>query len=317
MRTTLTLAALLVLWIIVISRFGVIRRHRNSPTVGDTASRIWLITVWLGVSLAFQVEVVQIGWGQVTGINNLGWYTAYLCGSIAFYHLSELARISLGWISYRSAPAFVSVLIGLSFLYWIWMRPLPEWPMRSPRIWAESIFLFLYFGYATFSGSLGTISIIQSFRDYETPSLKARSGFAIATAFVALSCFVFKMVYAVAAYFWPDAIFTLRINQAAAIAMVVAVFGFMILFVPHHFVVRTMKLFQALRNLWTLHELRYLQNRLLVLCPPIVWEEPSWWEQLRNLDLHLFRRVISIMDSHRMLSGFLATAPTPSESMVV
>lgn len=63
MRTTLTLAALLILWIIVISRFGVIRRHRNSPTVGNTALRIWLITVWLGVSLAFQVEVVQIEWG--------------------------------------------------------------------------------------------------------------------------------------------------------------------------------------------------------------------------------------------------------------
>lgn len=317
MRTLLTLIAVVFLWIVVFARFGVIWRHRNSHTPGDTAARIWLIAIWMGTSLSFQIDDIQSWLGNVTGINNVGWYLAYLFGAFSFYHLSELSRLSLGWDSYRSLPPLVIVLVGLSALYWNWIRLMPEWTQRSPRIWQESIFLILYFGYATLSGSLGLISIVQSYRHYQVPSLQLRSGFAVVTATVALSCFIFKIIYAVIAFYLPDSTITLRINQAATIAMALSVLGFMLLFVPHRFVLRLMTAYEFLQKARRLYELRLLQQRLLILCPPIVWEEPSWWDQLRDIDLYLFRRVVSIMDSHRMLSGFLASAPPRAESMIV
>lgn len=309
MRTFLTIASSLALWILVVTKFNAMWRRRHESDHGPLVSRVWLTAVFLGTSLLLLVDDIQLAVGQAVGMNNFAWYLSYLAGSIAFQQVGYLSVCQYQPVGRKTRLLFavplVLLLVAFSVLYFGWIRWTPEWPARSPRTWEDALFMILFFGYA---GSVGIIPVLLQSIDYrQRPAqiVRMRTGLRILTALLANACFWLKVAYTIAAYRTPGSPFAEQINQLALLSMGGSAIFFSIQLASHKTFVRMVDFLQIPKKMAALGDLHFLQSRLLLLCPPVVWVESTWWEQLRNPDRYLYRAAISILDSHKLLNGYL------------
>lgn len=309
MRTFITLASSIALWILVLTKFHAMWRRRHEGEHGLIASRVWLTGVLLGTSLLLLVDEVQVAVGTVVGMNNFAWYLSYLAGSLAFQQVAYLSLRQYRPIERKiriliSIP-LVLVLIAFSVLYFGWILWTPEWPARSPRTLADALFMILFFGYIGIIGAIPILTQGIAYRRNRKLIVRLRVGLRIVTALLSITCFWLKVAYTIIAYQTPDSLLAEQINQFALLSMGVSAIFFSSQMASHKTFVKMVNILQLGGKLVTLRDLRFLQSRLLRLCPPVVWAESTWWEHLRNPDRHLYQITISILDSHKMLNGYL------------
>ena len=320
MRTFLTLASSIALWILVLTKFNAMWRRRHEGEYGLIVSRVWLAGVLLGTSLLLLVDEVQIAVGEAVGLNNFAWYLSYLAGTLAFQQVAYLSirqyrpmdrntRILL------SAPLLL-VLIAFSVLYFGWILWTPEWPARSPRTGADALFMLLFFGYIGIIGAIPIVTQSITYLRNRVLIVRLRTGLRIFTALLAITCFWLKVAYTIIAYQTPGSPLAEQINQFALLSMGASAIFFSSQMASHKTFVKMVDSLQYGNKLVTLRDLHFLQSRLLSLCPPIVWADSAWWEQLRNPDRYLYRATISILDSHKMLNGYLKQMEEKHETML-
>lgn len=321
MRTFLTIASSIALWVLVVTKFNAMWRRRHESDHGPLVSRVWLTAVFLGTSLLLLVDDIQLAVGQAVGMNNFAWYLSYLAGSIAFQQVGYLSVRQYRPIGRKARLLFavplVLLLIAFSVLYFGWLRWTPEWPARSPRAWDDALFMVLFFGYA---GSAGIIPILIQSIDYrQRPAqiVRLRTGLRILTALLANVCFWLKVAYTIAAYRTPGSPFAEQLNQLALLSMGASAVFFSIQLASHKTFVRMVDFLQIPKKMAALDDLHFIQSRLLRFCPPVVSVESTWWEQLRNPDRYLYMAVISILDSHKMLNGYLTRLEERHETRLV
>lgn len=321
MRTFLTIASSIALWILVLTKFNAMWRRRHENEYRHLVSRVWLTAVLLGTSLLLLVDPVQVWVGGLFRLNNFAWYLSYLAGSVAFQQVGYLSVRQYRPIGRRtqllSALPVTLLLIIFSILYFGWIRWTPEWPARSPRTWADALFMILFFGHASVAGFV-TIWI-QAVDYWRRPALivRLRTGLRIATALLANACFLLKIAYTIAAYRTPSAALAEQINQWAFLCMGAAAIFFSIQLASHKTFVKLVDILQMGHKLALLRDLRFLQARLLRLCPPVAGTETDWWTSIRQIDRQLYQTVISILDSHKMLNGYLKQVKDDQETTLI
>lgn len=321
MRTFLTLASSIALWILVLTKFNAMWRRRHEGEYGLIVSRVWLTGVLLGTSLLLLVDEVQVTVDEAAGLNNFAWYLSYLAGTIAFQQVAYLSirqyrpmdrntRILL------SAPLLL-VLIAFSVLYFGWIIWTPEWPARSPRTGADALFMVIFFGYIGIIGAIPIVTQSITYRRNRVLIVRLRTGLRIFTALLAITCFWLKVVYTIIAYQTPGSPLAEQINRFALLSMGASAIFFSSQMASHRTFVKMVDILQYGNKIVALRDLRFLQSRLLRLCPPVAWAESTWWKQLRNPDRYLYRAAISILDSRKMLNGYLKKLEEKHETALV
>lgn len=309
MRTALTLAAALAFWLFVLVKFNAVRRRHHENDQGPIAVGMWNIAVLLGISLTLHVDEVQVAIGAWTGWNNVAWYVAYLFGVVAFHQIGTLSIRRHDPIRRKTqvllTGMLVLVLAAVSLLYIEWIRWTPEWPARSPRFWADALFMVLFFGYAGVVSFIPLVTLGNNYRRHHARIMHLRTGLGLVTVLLAMACFWLKVAYALVGYWLPGHPLAEHINHLALSAMGGSALFFGPVMISHRTFARVTDLLGFGSKLTTLHDLRRLQIHLFQLCPPVIWNDPSWWEQMRDIDLYLYRTTISIMDSHKLLEGYL------------
>lgn len=309
MRLFLTLLAALFFWGLVLATFPRLWRRRYGTDKERLALMVWLITLLLGISMTLHVDPIQAAIGARTGMNNLGWYLAYLVGSLGIY-LTGLI-VARSYVTYHRPfirllqLLFVLVLSTFTWLYVGWIRHSTEWTARSPRDWPEMLFLVTFFGFAAVAVTYWLVPLCQAWGRQRERLMRLRTLFGMTVCFFSLLCFGFKIAYALLGYWQPEHPWVPLFNMAALAAMTSVSLVIVPLLVPHRTYIRMEQLFALPGKLRLLGELRYLQERLHVLCPALMQENASWREWVARPDFYIYRTLVAILDSERMLNGYL------------
>jgi hypothetical protein len=309
MRLFLTLLAALFFWGLVITTFSRLWRRRRGMDSEKLALMVWLITLLLGTSMTLHVDPVQAAIGMRTGMPNFGWYLAYVIGSTGMYLIGLIVARSYE-TNHKVFILLLRILFGMvllayTWLYTGWILHTFEWTARSPRDWPEMLFLVTFFGFAGVAASYWLVPLIQAWQRQHDKLMRVRTLFGMAVCAFSLTCFSLKIAYAVLGYVYGDSPFMEVINQLALLAMAGVSVVLVPLLVSHRTYIRIQDIFSLPSKLQLLYELRDLQHRLDALCPGIMWEKATWWGDVRRPDFYIYRSMVSILDSERMLSGYL------------
>lgn len=309
MRLLLTVLAALFFWGLVVVKFNRFWRRRHETEQGYLAGSIWLVVLLLGISMTLHVDPIQEAVGAATGLNNFGWYLAYLVGAAGFYQGGYLGARAYGVHSEQAIRNLKRLLVADIFLftglYGGWLMHTPEWTPRSPRDWPEMLFLVGFFGYAFVAESMSLPPLRRALSRQQEPLIRVRTLLGLATATLALVCCAFKVIYAVLGYLLPAHLLVEIINQMALLSMAGVALFLAPLLIHHRTYLRVYEYLYIGRKLRLLSDLNYLQQQLQAHCPTILWQEPNWWERLTRPDFFIYRTVVSILDSERILSGHL------------
>lgn len=309
MRLFLTILATLFFWGLVLTKFNRMWRRRRETSQAYLGSVFWLITLLLGLSMTLHIDPVQTAVGTLTGLANFGWYLAYMIGIIGFYLVGFLGTQANGAYGERSPfllkTLLVTTMLLFTWLYSGWLRLGPEWPARSPRGWPEMLFLVGFFGYACLAEAYSFGPLQEALRRQREPLLRIRTLLGLATAVIAEFFCALKISYAVLGYLYPDWSVVEIINQMALFSMA-GVAAFLVpLLISHRTYMRIYEFLSLHKKLRLMADLSYLQKQLQRHCPTILWQEPTWWERVTRPDFYIYRAAVSILDSERILSGYL------------
>lgn len=296
-----------VAWLVTIYKLGTFRRHRRHG-ISPVPAHFWGFSFCIAVGMTFMIEEFYLVFDRLAGTPNLAWLIIYVSFVSAIYFIVsgcyEVLKIP------RPRLLSYSLLIALMVLvitYPLGIVTLPEKPDHTiPVTLAEFIFMQVMYVYAGIL-SLVPFAIFLSFYRQETVlAAKLRWVVVMATTILASMVGMLKVILTILV-FWDPTTTTLAIIYPL-IGIALACIGILwpMTFLPNRiylFLARPIEFWDKMR---TLRELQALRKDLNRLCPPIIDDKPGWRESLKDLDFYLYRAVIGILDSKKMLTGLLS-----------
>ncbi len=306
MQTFIDYGATGAAWVVAVWRFSAVLKSDWDKRIVKT----WLLMLSFALFLTFEVDVVYTGFDRLTGVNNLSWLLSYLLLALAAYYLcfvfcSQMPR----WAApYLAVTAF---LLAISFA-WGPARMAETYDYITPTDASEIVFMGIAYAYfATMFSGIPLQSGLRALRQEADVATRLRTLTIILAIGVSVANLIIKLAIYSASYYLPVSLslvhvittLTRLLTAAAAILWVSGA-------APNHFYRKLARPFEFWSKVCTNRELAVLQGQLHQVCPEVPPEQAPWLEQMRSLDLYIYRRVIGVLDCKKLLADRLAHDPT-------
>jgi hypothetical protein len=269
--------------------------------------RLWLLALSLSLMLTFEFDVVYATVDNLAGLNNLSWLLAYLCGLITAYLVfcvcsGKASRVMLLYL-------FVTGMLIIAVF--------PFGPGQAPETLYhvvaynghEIMFAGLYYGYAI--AGMGPVPIRSSLkvcRESQDIFTRSRAIVTLLMLYAAVLFSVTKLTVFAAGYFasptqLPLAAAITNLIEVLAIAMAIL---WALMFASNGLYRALTRPLEFVRKVLVLRKLTVLKNNLSHFAPATIpLPRSPWWDQVRNPDFYIYRAVIDILDSKRVLTAQL------------
>lgn len=305
-------------WGIAIYKFGAVWRDRQWRG-GSLPFYFWGFTVCVAIGMTFMIEDVYLAFDRVVGVTNLAWLVTYAAFALAIFSITSGCFLVLEAPRPRLIP--YSLLLTLAILvivYPIGIATLPEKPDHTiPVTLTEFIFMETLYLYVA---ALCVIPIATFTRLYRQEAvLPARLRWIVALGTTISSAMVagLKAILTFLVFWDPETPVLAVAYPMINVVLISASILWPMAFLPNSFYLLLARPIEFLDKVRALRELQALQKKLNRLCPPVIGHTPDLREALDNLDFHLYRAVISILDAKKVLGGIaranddLSVAPAP------
>ncbi len=284
----------------------------RARTTSETTLQTWGFVAFFGGAVTVQIEPVYTAISRIFGVNNLAWLMSYCLGAVATYLTISALH---GGLKIKEEPVIIRRILHVTLLALLLIFPaiarMPNKPDHTnPTTVAEILFMLALYVY----GGCACLSISRTFfklqRQDSVLHCRLRWLVIVATAFSGSMFFIGRVPYVIIVFLHPD----LALHPAVAgiqqlsRAAFFSCLGWVFFFLPTPVFQKLARPIEAADKLLALRELTAVQERVAALCPPVapVILNQSWRERLQNLDFHLFRAVITILDGKKVLADHFA-----------
>ena len=279
-------------WLVTLIRFRTVLQSKWDRKV----LRTWSLILWLTFFVTFQVDAVYSAVDRLAGVNNLAWLISYLFLLPAIYTLCA--------IFYNNPPLWTRLyLIATSVVLLV---VFPFGPGRAPETLdhvrpanvGESLFVGLvYFYITTMLAAVPIPACARALRRQRGYERMRTAAILLALAITTIDLVIKFSIFAFLSSLPPSLTdvfhrpwtFCLTILWPLGLA-------------PNGFYRVVMRPVRFAQKIQTCRELGILQARLDRMFPPVIPNRASGMELLRNPDLYIYRRTISILDRKKMLA---------------
>ena len=306
MQTTLDIAVATLAWVVTILKFHAVRRNGRWAQ-DERVLRSWAFVLFFALGMTFQVDAVYFAVDTLTGVNNLSWLFAYVFVALAIYFVSTASCMAMKVRQPRWMLPYLMVTLCLfALIFSLGITTSPDWAEHTiPRNLFDLLFMELMYLYAIVLGTIPALAFARFTRSEGTLPTRIRTGVTLAAVILALAFFVAKVVLSLLGFLHPSLPFVRFLSVLAMALMGAAGLVWSLVFAPNRLYLTLAGPFTFCQKVLTLRDLRRLQTRLNRLCPPVAPEQAGWWDHLRNLDFHIYRAVIGILDGKKMLADQL------------
>lgn len=305
MLTGIETAIAVLAWAVAVYKFKALWRDRKKGLVSVTFY-FWAFSFWVAIGLSLMIEDLYLIFDQQIGLPNFGWLIAYVSFSLAIYSISAGCYLVLVIARPRiMSPSLLLTLLVLCLVYFTSIINLPEKPDHTvPETLAEFIFMqTLYLYVATFC-VIPFITFAKLYQQEQVVSARLRWLVALGTTLSSATVAVLKVILTILAY---DNQATPALNilyPLISVFLALAGISWPLAFLPNSFYIALARPFTFWNKVNALKELKMLRSRLDRICPPVIDESPKLIMCLKNLDFHLYRAVIAILDAKKTLAGY-------------
>lgn len=287
----------------------VIYRARET---NETTLQTWGFVAFFGGAVTAQIEPIYMAIGHIFGVNNLAWLMSYCLGATSTYLIINALHSGL---KIKEEPIIIRrILYGTLLVLLLVFPAIAHLPNTSdhttPTTTAEIVFmlaLYLYGGYTCLSISHTFFKLQQQ---DSVLYCRLRWLIIVAAGFFGSVFFTTRILYITIVFLQPALAFhpvVAGIQLLSRIALF-SCLEWVFFFLPTPVFQRLARPVETADKLLALQELNAVQKRVTALCSPVapVILNQSWQEKLQNLDFHLFRAVIVILDGKKVLADYFA-----------
>lgn len=292
-------------WFIVFYKFSAMRRDNRWRT-GSVTFYYWVFSLCFAIGLTFMIVPVYTAFDHFIGLPNFGWLISYASITLAVYFSGAACYLILK----QRRPRIVSwsVLVTLTALitiYSIGIVTLPEKPDHTiPELLPEAIFMGTLYIYAAVFCIIPIVTFTRLFLDEQVVSARLRWLVAASLSFAAAFALTMKIVLTMFVFRDSDSSALVMLSPAISVSIGLVGILFPISFLPNEWYQIMARPFEFTGKAISLHRLKALQARLNTLCPPVIEKKMSVRESFNDLDFHLYRTVIAILDAKQTLIGY-------------
>lgn len=282
-------------WLVTLARLRIVLQSKGNRKVLKT----WFLTLWLSIFVTFQVDAVYSAVDRLAGVNNLAWLISYLFLLPAIYTLCA--------VFYDNPPRWTRLyLIATSVALLI---VFPYGPGRAPETLdhvrpanvGESLFVGLvYFYITTMLAAIPIPACARALRRQRGYERMRTTAILLALAITTIDLVIKFSIFAFLSSL-PSSLTDVFHRPWALGLAILWPLGL----APNGFYRVVMQPVRFVQKIQTCRELGILQARLDRTFPPVIPDRASWTDLLRNPDLYIYRRTISILDRKKMLADQL------------
>lgn len=304
-RNTLYILEAVLAWAAVVWAIRRIRRA-NRVTAGT-----WSFIFLFAIAITAEIDVVANGINHFLGVNHFSWLVSYVSGAIGMYVIVQTLHMTLN-VPYKSfllAYGLVFTLVSFLALFPFVTQEPPVAEELMPYSLPLLLFRvigYLYVGFACWI-IFKTFNTLQ--RHDKVLHTRLRWLLLCLVASMGISFFVIRIAYFTYVFIHPDMANSDMIKSLTMITRLLAIccVGWLVFFVPSHILQVLTRPILHIDKLMALHDLNVIQKEIeafsLSVVPPDT--DRSWRERQKNLDFHLYRGIIAILDGKKTLRNLV------------
>ncbi len=292
-------------WFIAVYKFSAMRQDGQWRT-GSVTFYFWAFSLFTAIGLTLMIWPVYLAFDRLTGLPNLGWLVTYAAFSLAIYYISLGCYLVLRQTRPRLMPwSLLLTLVVLFAIYALGIVALPEKPDHTvPETLSEVIFMETIYFYMAVLCAIPIVTFAGLYRHETFVSARLRWLVGLAAALVSTVVLVIKIALTLLAFQNPATPAFAILYPLITVGVVVVGILCPLAFLPNNLYKAMAQPFEFLGKTLALYELKTLQSRLDTLCPPVIDDSPDLKASLKNLDFHLYRVVIAVLDAKKTLAGY-------------
>jgi hypothetical protein len=304
-------------WFITVYKFKAMWRDGQWRT-GSVTFYFWAFSLFTAIGLTMMVWPVYLAFDRFIGLPNLAWLVTYAAFSLAIYCISAGCYLVLG--QPRPQLMLWSLLVTLTLLtviYAMGIVTLPEKPDHTvPTTLFEMAFMETLYVYLAVFCAIPLVTFTQLFQREQIISARLRWLVGILASLLAFVVLVMKIVLTVLAYQNPNTAALGILHPLITLGVVIVGVLCPVAFLPNSIYRAVSRPFELADKILALYELKTLQKRLDPLCPPVIDDNPGWQGLMKNVDFHLYRVVIAILDAKETLAGYAGSTQDLSRMLL-
>jgi hypothetical protein len=293
-----TLAA--VPWLMTIFKLGSLRRRRQDRQV----LAVWLFFLFSSIALTLHIGSIGLSLDELIGVTNLSWLLNYLAATLSFYFLSASFYTESGVGQNRRMLPVTAVIAGsLVLVYIVGIIHLPENTEHTSHTAWELLFKELIYVYGGGVSAIVLRLTRQMIDSRDTISVHLRLYTAQVAAFLSILFYVIKFVTTVIGFLAPSSSMVGLFLGLAQLLQIGSILVWPFFFASNETFLKLARPLLAARKLVAIRDLKKLDSQLSRLFPSDTPDlaRRRQVENLGNLDIQLYRLVISILDKKKSL----------------
>ncbi len=289
-------------FLVAIYKFKAVWRDGRWNT-DSLAFNFWMFSLCVAVSMSFLIESFYLIFDAWIGVTNLGWLITYITMALAFYYISSGCYV----VYNRPKPRAMSVVLIITLLIMVVLYPigiitLPEKADHTlPETFLEFLFMQTMYLYVASFCLIPGYTFLNLYRIETVIASRLRLGVALTTIFMACIAATLKVGITIWVYIDPNTPVLQTVSSLVGSTIGLGGILWPLAFLPNHVFIFLSRPFVFLGKLRALKELKSLQNQLNHICEPVIADHVNLVEYLRNLDFHLYRTLIGILDGKSIL----------------
>ncbi len=297
-----------VAWVITLNRIGAIH-WKDVGKDNGIALNVWLMMVFFSITMIFLIKTF-CNYFDAHTLNNLDRLISYSSILIGIYFGAAASVGAVGrpidsriirWLRHT----LVLIIIILTVIYSLYISKLPNMDYYVPRSLPEVSFMFVTFSFGAALCAFVDKVYLSYLPSENSPVMRVRTILIVVSTFLACSYFLVKIV-TVGGYFWPILGSQALIDLSMILLVISALLHFSVL-LNNRLYVPFVLISRNLEGWSTFKDLKYLTDRMQLLCPEVVLPitKPSLLTFMLNPEYHLYSAIITIMDGKTMLDDLL------------
>ncbi len=199
----------------------------------------------------------------------------------------------------------MATLAVLTAVYITGIVTLPEKADHTiPEQVSEVIFMETIYVYVAIFCAFPIFTFSRLFLNEEIVSARLRWSVGVTLSLAATAVLIMKIVLTLFAFQNPDTLVLTILYPLISVGVVMVGILFPMAFLPNKWYQAAARPFEFVGKVIAMVELKSLQKRLNELCPPVIEEDIALREAVYDLDFHLYRSVIAILDAKQTLAGY-------------
>lgn len=292
-------------WFMAIYKFNTMRRDGQWRT-GSVAFYYWGFALFFAIGFTFMIWPVYLAFDRFIGLPNFGWLITYVAFSVAVYFSGAACYLILKQPqSHLMSWSLLVTLIILVAVYIVGIVTLPEKVDHTiPTQLSEVIFMETIYVYVAVFCAFPIVTFSRLFLKEKVVSARLRWMVGIILSLAATAVLIMKIVLTLFAFQNPNTSAMAVLYPLISVGVVVVGVLFPLGFLPNRWYQAAARPVEFVGKVMALVELKTLQNRLSTLIPPVIEEKLTWPETYNNLDFHLYRAIIAILDAKQTMAGY-------------